>query len=649
MRISPFKGLFSVAKDKANIPNNEADTTPKPRKLQFQPHTLPVYIGLLVLLLALPASMLSVKHRQDIRKKASQRTFQYDKNAPHEPGELIIKYRKDLKIQTNPDINQHVHSFEINDIKEGMPVTTKNNLTAAGVRKIDLVFSDAKLPTEQSRPSQVLDLLGIDYKYDPHGTTYRLEVPQNADLEKVMNLLGKDPNVEYVQPNYIFKTTAVPSDPLYGQMWAMPKIEAPSAWDIGTGSNSVKVAVIDTGVDLNHPDLQGNLITGRNFINTSSSPQDDHGHGTHVAGTAGAVGNNSVGVTGVSWAVQIMPLKVLSSSGTGSETAIAEALRYAADNGVRVVNMSLVMNSQFIPQAMQDAVTYAASKGVIMVGGAGNDNANMSTYYPAAFPDVIAVAATDQQDAKASFSNFGDKIAVAAPGVGILSTMSTPNVLAPCSGQTYCSISGTSMATPHVAGLIALLLSKNSSLTQSQVLNYLTSTAQDLGSFGKDPHFGYGRINALRAMQAVTNGSPPPSTSPTVPPSPSASPTVPPSGSPTTSPSPSPTVTTPENLANQLAQACGGNPIITKRLSQTSTGGSDWASYTAKYGGQNFNPIGELFIYIGGSAGCTVTLPSETLNLNPGWNKVNVTTASATVQLRQVEVQKSKGILDLLF
>lgn len=642
MRTLPFKGLFLSAKDKVDVPLDLANKPiATPRRLQFQPHTLPVYIGLLALLLTLPASMLSVMHRQDIRKKASQRSFPFDPSIPHKAGEVLIKYRKDLKIQTNLDINQHKHSFEIDDIKAGMPVTTKNNLTAAGVRKIDLVFDEAKLPVEQSRLSQVLDLLGIDYKYDPQGTTYRLEVAQNADLNKIMDLLGKDPNVEYVEPNYIFRTASVPNDPMYTQLWAMPKIEAPAAWDIGTGSNTVKVGVIDTGIDLEHPDLQASLIAGKNFVNPNASPDDDHGHGTHVAGIIGAIGNNSVGVTGMNWNVQLMPLKVLAADGNGTEAAIAEAIRYAADNGVRLINMSLVMNSAFVPQTLQGAITYAAGKNVIQIAAAGNENRDSATFYPSAFSDVIAVSATDQQDNKASFSNFGDKIAVSAPGVNILSTVSTPTTMAPCLGQTYCTISGTSMASPHVTGLVALMLSKNSSLTQSQVLSYLTSTAQDLGQFGKDPYFGYGRINAFRAMQAVTNGSPPPSTSPTI--LPSASPTVPPSASPGTN--------TPENLANKIAEVCGGNPIIAKRLSQTGPGGSDWASYVAKYGGLTFAPTGELFIYIGGSSGCTVQLTGQTLTLNAGWNKVTVTgSANASgVQLKQVDVPKSKGILDLLF
>lgn len=613
--------------------------------MRVTPHTLPVFIGLLALLLALPASLLSLKTKQDLRKRAAERTFKIDEKAPYKKGEVIIKYKTDMKIKTSSDINQHKHSFEVNDIKEGMPGTTKNNLVAVGVRKMDLVFDNAKLPSEQSKASQILTMLGISYKYDPLGTTYRLEVSQSQDIKKIIDILGKDPNVEFVEPNYIFQTAVVPNDPSYPQTWGMPKINAPGAWDITTGSSNIVVADIDTGVDLNHPDLQGNLISGKNFVTPGAQPQDDHGHGTHAAGTIGAIGNNSVGIAGVDWSVHIMPLKVLGTDGRGTEAVISDAIHYAADNGVRVINMSLTMNSVVEPQTLKEAVQYAVSKNVIVVAAAGNDGQDVSNYYPAAFPQVISVAATTQQDTRANFSNFGDKIVISAPGEGIYSTMWSGTQIAPCLGQAYCSLSGTSMAAPHVSGLIALMLAKNSSLTPTQVVSFLTSTADDLGPFGRDPQFGYGRINAQKALQAVAGGSLPPS------------PTTSPTGSPTTSPTTSPTAppsggaTTPENLANKIAQACGGNPILTKRMSQTASA-NDWASFVANYGGLTFNPVGELFIFIDRTSACTVQLQSQTLNLNPGWNKVNVTSAAggAGVSFSQFEApKKKKGIMDLLF
>lgn len=646
MRMFPFQGFFR---------RKNSDLNANVRSFRFAPHVLPVYIGMFALLLSIPASLLVLQRNQDIRKKASQRSFPISEITPKEPGELIIKYKENLKIKTDEDINQHKHSFEVSDIKEGLPQTSKNNLVAAGVRKIDLVFDNAKLPSEQSHMSQVLDLLGLDSKLDPKGTIYRLEFSEAADIKEIMDLVGKDPNVEYVEPNYQFQLAVIPNDPIYNRpvpdnMWNLEKIKAAQAWDSTTGSSNITVAIIDSGIDAQHPDLQANVVSGRNFVSPGNLPDDTVGHGTHVAGTIGAVGNNSIGVVGLNWQVKLMSLKVCPSTFCNLDLA-AQAVTYAADNGVKVVNMSLGGFFTTIPLTMQAAVRDAAQKGVMLVAAVGNDGVDMSNWYPAAFPEVIAVSATDEADVPANFgtgqagqpiaTNFGAKVELSAPGKNIPSTYARTIL-------EYARSSGTSMASPHVAGLAALVLAKNPSLSAAQVRAILTASAEDKGVAGRDPQYGFGRINA---QQALALADTPPSVSPTATGNPTN--TGNPSGSTTATATPTSGSSQIKKLASRIAQACGGNPILTKRLSGNQATGNSWASFVANYGGLTFSPQGELFIYITNQSGCSVQLTGQTVQLQNGWNKVTITatiSGSSGVGLSQVEIpKKNKSILDLLF
>ncbi len=323
-----------------------------------------------------------------------------------------------------------------------------------------------------------------------------------------------------------FELRLDPNDPMYlaGQQWALEKVRAPQAWYLSTG-HAVTVAVVDTGVMLDHPDLANSLwvnageiadngldddnngcvddIHGCDFIDGDGVPDDGHGHGTHVAGIVGATTDNGIGIAGMGWGVTVMPVRVLNSSGNGSVLQVAEGIRYAADNGAQVINLSLAGYDSECVQTLEDAVSYAQSKGALVIAAAGNYSINLS-FYPAACAGVVGVAATDSADQKASFSNYGSYVDVAAPGVGILSTKMAP--------LDYGLNSGTSMATPMVSGLAALIWARFPSVTSSQVSSAIFTSAEDLGELGWDPYFGWGRIDAANALYTITSagGTAPP-------------------------------------------------------------------------------------------------------------------------------------------
>lgn len=288
------------------------------------------------------------------------------------------------------------------------------------------------------------------------------------------------------------KAVLTPNDSLYRRyQWNLPLIETEAGWNVTKGSQDVIVAVVDTGVDLNHSDLKNQLISGHNVVNPNAQPLDDVGHGTHVAGVIGALVNNNLGVAGMSWYNRIMPVKVLDQSGAGSTYAVAQGIIWATDHGAKVINMSL--GNYADAQFLHDAIKYAYDRDVVLIAASGNDNTERPGY-PAAYPEVFAVAAADSNKAKASFSNYGDYIDVAAPGVSIASTY--PN-------NQYAALSGTSMASPHVTALAALIRSANPSLKNTEVMQLMRDTAMDIGPSGKDKYFGYGLIDVVAALKAA--------------------------------------------------------------------------------------------------------------------------------------------------
>jgi thermitase len=315
-----------------------------------------------------------------------------------------------------------------------------------------------------------------------------VHVAPGSEMESVQ-LLARDSGVVWAQPDFMRHVDATPNDPRFRDQWGLQRIQAPSAWDVTTGVSSIIVAVLDTGVDLAHPDLLDRLVAGYNFFQPDELPMDDSGHGTHVAGTIAATSNNAQGIAGVASGVSIMPIKVLNSRGAGRDSRVAQGIRWAVDNGARVVNMSF--GGPQISPALSDAVEYATSRGVVLVVAAGNEGSDAPNY-PGASDPVIAVAATNQNDARAVFSNYGSWVDLAAPGTSIVSTFWNGE-------STYRTGTGTSMAAPHVSGVIALLLSVQPSLSPEEIDSILKSTADPL----PDEDVGAGRVNASRAVAAV--------------------------------------------------------------------------------------------------------------------------------------------------
>ena len=318
-----------------------------------------------------------------------------------------------------------------------------------------------------------------------------MSVPKGSSAEGLARAYSMNKHVVFAEPDYEVRASLVPNDMYYSLQWAMPKISAPAAWDSATGSPATTIAIVDTGVDSSHPDLAGRVVAGYDYVNDDPDPSDDHGHGTMCAGVIGANGNNSLGVAGTDWAARLLAVKVLDSSGSGWVSDVADGITYAADHGARIISMSL--GSEVGASTLKSAVDYAYGKGSLLVAASGNE-ATSSVSYPAAYDNVMAVGATDSSDALASFSNFGTAQDVVAPGVSIATTYR---------GGSYTYFSGTSAATPFVAGLAGLLLAKNPSLTNASVRAAIRAGAVDLGATGWDQTYGWGRVDAAGAMAAV--------------------------------------------------------------------------------------------------------------------------------------------------
>ncbi|HZH98586.1 MAG TPA: S8 family peptidase, partial [Fimbriimonadaceae bacterium] len=312
-----------------------------------------------------------------------------------------------------------------------------------------------------------------------------INLPANLSVPQAIAYYRSLPSVEFAEANYVRKALFRPNDSLYSQMWPMSKINIERAWDVAQGAPTVVIAVLDTGVDLTHPDLVGKLVQGTDTIDNDSDPSDTQGHGTHVAGTVAANTNNGIGVAGVGFNCRIMPIRVLGNSG-GSDATVAAGITYAVNNGAKVINMSL--GGPAPSTTLQNSMQFAVSRGVLPVAAAGNDGVT-DPGYPAFYDEAIAVAATDQNDARASFSNYGDWVDVAAPGQGILSTTL---------GGGYGMNSGTSMACPHVAGHAGLLYAyMGANATPASVRAQIENTADNVGAFVRK-----GRINVARSIPA---------------------------------------------------------------------------------------------------------------------------------------------------
>ena len=357
----------------------------------------------------------------------------------------------------------------------------------------------------------------------------RLTLHPGRTVEEAVAALEHNPNVLYVEPDYVVNAAAIPNDPSFGSLWGMANIRAPAAWDTTTGDRDVVVAIIDTGIDRTHPDLQGNLWTnpgeianngvdddgngyvddlyGWDFAYNDNDPSDGNNHGTHVAGTIGARGDNGLGVVGVNWQVKLVGLKFLNNSGSGSTSNAILALQYACDAGIRVSNNS--WGGGGYSQALYDAIKAAKSTGHLFVAAAGNggadgvgDNNDLTPFYPSSYnlDNLIAVASITSADARSSFSNYGAaSVDLGAPGSSIYSTLP---------GGKYGTYSGTSMATPHVSGAVAMLMGLHPTWTYGQVRDAIRETARPLSALAGTTVTG-GTLDLAAAVAYSPVTSPP--------------------------------------------------------------------------------------------------------------------------------------------
>ena len=350
---------------------------------------------------------------------------------------------------------------------------------------------------------------------------YVLRIDGASSVEETVAALRRNPDVEFAEPNAICRALVTPNDTLFKYQYALSNtgqvigsvpgspqgkptadIKAPQAWEESKGSATVVIAIVDTGVDLNHFDLKAKVkASGRDFINDDLDASDDHGHGTMVAGIAAADTNNNEGVAGVAWNAMILPVKVLDASGNGPSDKVAQGIIWAADNGATIINLSLGSESPSL--TLRDACKYAYEKGVFIAAAAGNSNTAVD--YPAAYrPYCFAVAATDYNDLRASWSNFGPEVAVAAPGERVLAPY--PMALTPPGFIPYAYGTGTSMAAPHVAGLAAVLKAAKPGLKPADIQAIIRYSADDVNAStyaGRDDFLGSGRINMEKALVPI--------------------------------------------------------------------------------------------------------------------------------------------------
>lgn len=443
---------------------------------------------------------------------------------------IIVKFKKPLADQVEPSLsgstmqagdqvsNARVRDFLKRHRLKRLKALYPDLVRAKRTRKV----SDETLAAEvRKKYSKRARRFSKSFSPPVLSRTYVLDPQTIADpeVDALVQSLKQSPDVEYAEREAVYRVQLTPDDPFYSSqgtwnqtyddLWGLKKIEAGSAWDTNAG-DGVLVAVVDTGVDVSHPDLQPNLWKspsgdyGYNFVEVGQPMKDGHGHGTHVSGTVAAVGNNQLGVVGVAWRSKVMAVRALDDNGSGSLEDIASGVRFAADHGAQVINMSLGGPSSM---AMTEAVQYAYQLGVVIVVAAGNSQADAMTTSPANLPECITVAAYDSKDQQAFFSNFGPKIDVAAPGVDILSTIPNTSTLGDLYpgqivGDHYMRLQGTSMASPHVAGAAALIVSQHPAYTHEQVRAVLRASADDVDAPGYDLNSGYGRINVAKALQS---------------------------------------------------------------------------------------------------------------------------------------------------
>ena len=404
----------------------------------------------------------------------------------------------------------------------------KKNVNRTGLAQVDRVLQTYGSQKVNSVFENFTDLSGVN----EFNAWIKCEFPSGADSKIIIDELQALPDVAAAQPNHFFKLHYVPNDPRVNEQYALTKVKAFAAWDIERGSAEIPVAVIDTGVDYDHPDLAANMWLntgedingngridpedfngidddgngftddirgwdftdapnypdGGDYLDRDNDPMDERGHGTGVAGIIAAVADNQTGIAGLAFGCRIMNLRAFTTGGNGEEDDVASAILYAVQNGARVINMS--WGDVFVTRLLEDVIRYAASRHVIMVASAGNSSTE-KIHYPSGFEGTISVGATDENDNLAGFSNYGPGIDLVAPGADILTTDLD---------NEYSPMNGTSFSAPHVSAAAALLLSREPDLSAGVVKGVIRNAVDDLGDEGADPYYGSGRLNVYKLV-----------------------------------------------------------------------------------------------------------------------------------------------------
>ncbi len=438
------------------------------------------------------------------------------------PGQLIIKFK-------NPPVdNLSINNHQKTKTLHNKRVTYRKLVLESRIDKTSVNNQTTSLSFKQNMGLDRLYLMTLDDKYDQYKKSRVITVDDCLELMEVIDELKADPDIELVEPNLVYKLMATTNDPLLNGnlyppgLWGLDKIDVETAWELSQGSG-VTVAVIDSGVDWGHPDLSSNIPDiGHDYIYNDRLPEDGLGHGTHVAGTIAAVGNNSRGMVGVAYKAKILPIRIISEYDGASSTGASDlinSLSEAISSGAAVINLSIgnqIYNSQFVEQACD--LAYQSGALIIAASGNGGDDqiGDNELFYPAAYSSVMSVGASDQNDSLSSFSNYGASwVDVAAPGEQILSTFSnrayltcklalSSACLGPAdysdSGSTtfgYVQSRGTSMATPHVSGLAALLRAYSAELSVDDIYGIISITTDPLSGGNT---IANGRINAGSAL-----------------------------------------------------------------------------------------------------------------------------------------------------
>jgi thermitase len=369
---------------------------------------------------------------------------------------------------------ERLHS--VSDEVSVFKTTTTRDVGTASYKSDDDLFDTLIYPTK------------ADYEQKIY-RTYKVNIPDSVDADAVMKNLKKDKSVEFAQFDEINVLYFTPNDPNAAGMYGLTKLQCNTAWDLSQGAG-VKVAVLDTGVDKFHPDISTKIVGGYDFSDNDADVQDYHRHGTHTAGTIGAIGNNNMGIIGVAPQSTIMSVKIFPNA---ADSVCAAALKYAIDNGSRVLNNSWGPRDRRASNpVVEQAIDYVHAKGGICIFAAGNNNDDVQFYSPANMAKVITVGATDSADIRASFSNWGAAVDIAAPGVDILSLQMNTGL--------YFKDSGTSMSAPHVAGVAALLVANRPDITFDEVRAALINGANIIAT---DQYVGDRRLNAYGAIVAA--------------------------------------------------------------------------------------------------------------------------------------------------